>query len=170
MSSRAARRPGAWTGGIALGLVVPASSPILVELWDQSTTAYLLASGKVTHMTTHLSIALSDPVVTNSTHHPVLIWYVKVFQTDATGNVPSGLIGSVVSPGSQVLTQDLLDYGVMTWRDAATRPSDVVERHLKSKRRMDDTESLGLVLQTVYRTNTPSTQNVEYNVTWRSFF
>jgi len=165
--TRATRRPGAWSGGIAPGLVIPASSPVLVEMWDPYVTDSLLASGKVTHQVTHLSIALSDPVTSNSTHHPILGYYVRVFQTDAGFNVPTGLISSPFATG--LLVQDLMDFGLLTIRDATHRWSDIFRRVLKAKRRLDDTEVLGIVLQIQYRANVPGTQNMEFDLAWRTF-
>jgi len=166
--TRATRRPGAWSGGVALGLAVPASSPVLVELWDPYVTGNLLSCGKVTHQVTHLSIAMSDPVFVNATHHPCLGYYVRVFQTDAGLNVPAVLIATPFANG--LITQELLDFGLITWRDPATKLGDIVRRALKGKRRMDDTEVLGLVMQMSYRVNVPGASDwVEFDVAWRTF-
>jgi len=150
---------GAWTGGV-VGATVPTTGSLFVPLWTNLDAQAYNMPGRGVHRYTHITLCARPNANSQDIH--LLYWYVKVFQTDGSGVVPTQLVPTAYTPtigDLPLMVWDVDQFGAVGSSSTTGLDWDGSQkgkRHsidIKAKRRIDDTEYIALVLSV----NTPNT-------------
>lgn len=144
------RRQGAWTGIGPVTLSLTNNVTTYLYLWSDLTSQRLNMSGKGVHQRTILNFGLVPELVGTLS---VLAWSLAVYPTDNTNDVPATLVLHPYTQWSSLAEKQPMDMGfrMMTASSGTGREpwslQGNLQRDIKVKRRMDDTDALILAIQ-----------------------
>ena len=155
------KREGAWYGGFNASQALVAGTTQAYYLWDDVATGIVGAPGKLVHERTHLTLAVNPGSFTLAQ----LAWYVSQFTTDGSNNVPSAALYSPGDTSPNVAMKALMTRS-FRWMSgnagtSLTAQHLTFELDLKTRRKLDDTDALMLVLE--------ASANMTVAFMWRTY-
>lgn len=166
------KRQGAWTGTGVIPVTLTQNVTSSFYLWSDITSQRLNMAGRGVHQRTLLHFGISPGDITVPFH---IAWSLMVHQTDAGNDVPTSALFRPWTDWASLAEKSPLDMGFRTGspNQGTSLTGNLnfsLQRDIKVKRRMDDTDALMLALEFVPLAGTGQTYRLWFAsrtyVTW----
>lgn len=173
-TSARSRRRGSWNGFTLNGTLADVT-PNAHYLWDDVTSSTLNLQGRGVHQRTIIRVMIN--IADAAVQFPQIAWYLYVFKTDATGNVPAAMLFSPWG-GQIVLQKELMDWGMIGFQPTTIQGSSYaipgqqlpeIHRDIKVKRKLTDTDALMWVMEARSFTGSALTLPIRFTMAARTY-